>query len=84
MTRLSTILRQQVRRPFDDNDRVCLTPAGEAALDAVRAAQAGDTLPTGCPRCGAALGAVNVYHGGRGYVSYDTCTNTLCSFRRRA
>ena len=85
MTRLGTILRRQVRQPFDDNDRVTLTPAGEAALDAASAAQeGGDALPPGCPRCGSVLGSMTLYHGGRGYQNYLVCVNPLCDFRRRA
>ena len=85
MTKLSTILRQQVRPPFDDNDRVSLTPAGEAALDAASAAQAsGDALPPGCPRCGSVLGTISLYHGGAGYRNYFACVNPLCDYRRRA
>ncbi len=63
MTKLSTILRRQIRpafngAQFNDSDRVSLTPAGEAALDAASAALAkGEALPAGCPRCGVSLDA---------------------------
>ena len=43
MTRLGTILRRQTR-PFRDGDRVCLTPAGQTALDAANAQDA--PIPT--------------------------------------
>lgn len=44
-------------------------------------------LPNTCPRCGCALGFVNLYVGGRGYLPYVLCQNDnpeVCDYRRRA
>lgn len=38
-----------------------------------------------CPLCGSRLGTVNLYCGGRGYLSYDICQNPGgCDYQRRA
>ena len=86
MQRLGTILKQTVR-PITDDDRFSLTPKGYAALAASEpttpeAKPEDAKAAKGCPRCGAVLAAINLYHGGRGYVSYDSCT--ACDYRRRA
>jgi len=76
MTSIGSILKQTAR-PICDDDRFSLTPAGEAALAASE-----PDAPEGCPRCGCTLAAINLYHGGRGYVAYASCTG--CDYRRRA
>ncbi len=40
-----------------------------------------DPSPDACPRCGARLGVVNLYCGGRGYVPYISCC--ACEYQRR-
>ena len=82
MQRLGTILKQTVR-PITDDDRFSLTPKEYAALGASEpTAPEATEEAKGCPRCGAVLAAINLYHGGRGYVAYDACT--ACDYRRRA
>lgn len=82
MTSIGSILKQTAR-PICDDDRFSLTPAGYAALNEEAALAASkQTAPKGCPRCGCTLAAINLYHGGRGYVAYDSCTG--CDYRRRA
>jgi len=72
----------EVKPPIDDMDRFSLTPSGYAALNECAAlAASGPEKAEGCPECATLLSAINLYHGGRGYVAYDACMN--CGFRRR-
>ncbi len=36
-----------------------------------------------CPQCGARMGVVNLYLGGRGYAPYDICQGPACDYLRR-
>ena len=81
MQKLGTILKQSVR-PICDTDRFSPTAAGYAALAASETNAPNGREKEGCPRCGSLIAAINLYHGGRGYVAYDSCT--VCDYRRRA
>lgn len=40
-------------------------------------------LALSCPRCGAQLGCINQWVGGRGFQTYDICTSPTCDYQKR-
>ena len=56
-------------------------PSQVAPLAEVASLSTVDPSPDACPRCGARLGVVNLYCGGRGYVPYISCCQ--CEYQQR-
>lgn len=76
-----SILPDEVKILLDtwhDSDRVSITPAGIAALDACA-----PSSPR-CPKCGGKLSFEMLYCGGRGYQPYTICQSEGdCDFMAR-
>ena len=74
-------LDQSPGTDFPDTSFVSNVPCQPAALAEVASLSTVDPSPDACPRCGARLGVVNLYCGGRGYVPYISCCQ--CEYQRR-
>ena len=68
------------------------SPAGRARLRSQFAEQAAqkqaqreaEAARAACPVCGSPLVCVSLWVGGRGSMPYDLCSQSACSFQRRA